>query len=83
MKKVILCLIVILMLFGCGGSSSDSNAETDVETESMELSNSYTLYEGDRIVKETSNSSISIIQTENSDSSEVILISGSAHIIRG
>jgi len=85
MKRIIISLAIVFMIFGCidiESSGVSELTESPANTEKMELNTLYVVGEGDRIKKASADSRIEIIQNAEENYSKVTLISGSATIIR-
>ncbi len=78
-QTTITTLGILLFLTGCGGGESFSNSTYEGV---MKPDTEYTLFPGDRIERESDNARIQITHAEQSEESTVILLSGSARIIR-
>jgi len=78
--KYLLSILTLLLFLGCGESTeSTSTAPTVVE---MQLNKSYSVYRGDRVNKTSSDAQISITKSIQGDTTTVLLLLGSAQIVR-
>jgi len=82
-KKYIIPAISILLLTACGGGGSSSDTDTGTGTSTTMVPNqSYTVYPGDRLFKNTPDTIVKITHTDGSETSTVELVAGEATIIR-
>ena len=88
MKQIFVFITTVMVLSGCGSYSSSSGSSgggggnppsSDIE---MVISESYTVYPGDAEVKTSDPTLIGITHTDFHEESTVVLIEGSATIIR-
>jgi len=87
MKQIFVFIMTVMVLSGCGSSSSSSRGgggsnpppSSDIE---MVISEPYTVYPGDAVVKTSDPTLIGITHTDFHEESTVVLIEGSATIIR-
>ncbi len=88
MKQIFILLTTAILLVGCGGGSSSSGGgggtpapppSSDID---MVMSEPYTVYPGDAVVKTSDPTLIRIAHTDFHEESTVVLIEGSATIIR-
>ena len=86
MKQIFVFIITVMVLSGCGSSSSGSSGggggnppSSDID---MVLSEPYTVYPGDAVIKTSDPTLIGIAHTDFNEESTVVLIEGSATIIR-
>lgn len=86
MKQILILITTAIVLVGCGGGGSGSTGggstpppSSDVD---MVISKVYTVYPGDKVIKTSDPTSIRIAHTDFHDESTVVLIEGSATIIR-
>ena len=88
MKQIFIFMTIAILLVGCsGGSSSSSDGggtstpppSSDVD---MVISEPYTVYPGDAVIKTSDPTLIGIAHTDFNEESTVVLIEGSATIIR-
>ena len=86
MKKIMIYLLPSLLLIGCGGGSSSSSGGGSTPPPSsnvdMVISQSYSVYPGNIILKDSDAAQVSIVHIEGHSESTVKLLSGSATIIR-
>ena len=84
MKNIVI-LASTLFLIGCGSSDSASQVAPLGTTNSNEVEmayeTTYSLKKGDKIVKTTDDAVVKITRKTQSDSSDVVLLQGSAKII--
>ncbi len=86
MKQIFVFIITVMVLSGCGSSSSSSSGggggnppSSDID---MVISEPYTVYPGDAVIKTSDPTLIGIAHTDFNEESTVVLIEGSATIIR-
>ena len=87
MKKTFIFITTVLVLSGCGstGSSSGSSGggnpppSSDIE---MIISEPYTVFPGDQLIKSVPEALVRISHIDGKDESTVVLLEGSAIIIR-
>ncbi len=84
MKQILIFMTTALLLVGCGsGSSSRSSSGTPPSSDiDMVISEPYTVYPGDAVIKTSDPTLIGIAHTDFHEESTVVLIEGSATIIR-
>lgn len=75
-------LLLILLLTGCGEATNKTNTTEETAAIEMEPNKSYSVYRGDQLVKTTDDTRISIARTVREDETIVVLLEGSAQIIR-
>ena len=89
MKQIFIFMTTAMLLVGCGstgGSSSNSGSSTAPEPEVpsdivMVISQPYTVFPGDKIVKTVPDALVQIMHTDGQDESTVVLLEGNATII--
>ena len=72
-------------MIGCGSGTSDTSSnptEEDLKDINMSIGQEYTVFPQNKVVKYSPNALIKISHAENSLESIVILLSGSATILR-
>ncbi len=84
MKQIFVFIITVMVLSGCGSSGSSGGGggnppSSDID---MVLSEPYTVYPGDAVIKTSDPTLIGIAHTDFHEESTVVLIEGSATIIR-
>jgi hypothetical protein len=85
MKQIFVSIMTVMVLSGCGSSSSSGGGgsnpppSSDIE---MVISKPYTVYPGDAVVKTSDPTLIEVAHTDFHEESTVVLIEGSATIIR-
>jgi len=81
--KYIYIVLVLLALQGCGGSN-ESSAQKEISTVTidMELNKSYTMYTGDKVIKTSEDTQVSIVKNAQDETSTLTLLKGSANILR-
>ena len=85
MKNLIMFLGIALLFAGCGssGSSSEGGESTPPPSNTnMQVGQSYTVYKGNSIIKDSEDTLITIIHVDGQNESTVTLDHGSATIIR-
>lgn len=78
-------LLPSLLLIGCGGGSNSSSGGGSTPPASnvdMVISQSYSVYPGNTIIKDSDAAQVSIVHVDGKSESSVTLLSGSATIIR-
>jgi hypothetical protein len=81
--KYIFTLITLLFFLGCDNTTEKAvTAAPSVTTIEMELNRSYIVYTGDRLEKTSDDAQISMTKTAQDDTTTVVLLQGSAQIIR-
>lgn len=89
MKQILIPVTMIMFLAGCGGggstgstaNGSDGNPNTFPRNVSMEISELYTVYPGDQVIKDGNNTLIKITHTDEHNESTIELVQGEATII--
>lgn len=79
MKKIILYTVSLFMIVACGGSDGGSNSTFSGQ---MVVSENYTVFSGDSVVKGSDNALIRIIHQDGEDKSTIELIEGNVTILR-
>ena len=88
MKHIFIFMTMAMLIVGCGGGSSSSSGgggtptpppSSDVD---MVISEPYTVYPGDLVSKTSDAAVLRIVHSDFHDESTVVLIEGSATIIR-
>lgn len=82
MQKIYTLLISTILLVGCGGGSDGGTSEPTDENVTMEINKAYTVYPGNKLIKNSSLAQINIAHTDGATTSTVTLTSGTATIIR-
>ena len=85
MNQIFIFLVAAVFLVGCGDTNTKprpSPTPPPSSNEDMILSESYTIYSGDQIVKASDPTSLRISHIDFQDQSTVTLLEGSATIIR-
>lgn len=90
MKKTLILILTSLLLAACGGSGSGGDTDNTPSTPppsslkdvNMQVGQPYTVYPGNRIIKNSSKSNVKIIHEDEKVFSTVFLIDGNASIIR-
>ena len=85
MKYIITAMIASLFLIGCGGGSSSNSSGGGTPPTSnvdMVIGQSYSVYTGNTIVKDTATAKVSIRHIDGQNESIVELLEGSATIVR-
>ncbi len=84
MKTIITLVLIALSLTACGssGSSNENSGPPPSSNVDMEVSQSYSVFPGDSIIKDTEDSQLEITHIDGEKKSTVTLLSGSATIIR-
>ena len=81
--KYLLTLLTLLLFIGCGETPEETAAPVPTVTIiEMEPNLSYTVYTGDRLEKTSDDAQISMTKTAQDDTTIVVLLEGSAQIIR-
>ena len=91
MTKILFPILTTLTLAGCGGEGSSSSSNTpdlpskvpgkNSGTVEMASSLAYTVYAGDKVIKNSDNTIIKITHTKLQPESYIELVQGSANII--
>lgn len=79
MKNIILVASSTLIFIACGGSDSGSNTTF---SGSMQISETYTLFPGDSVIKNSDPAIITITHKDGEEESNIVLIEGNVTIIR-
>lgn len=79
MKKNLIFITSIIFLTGCGGGSSSSEPNEDV---TMTVGQPYTVYPGNKIVKNDEETHVQVTHIDGKSESSVVLVEGNATIIR-
>ena len=86
MKNVILFMMTALFFVGCGGSNSSntggSGSTPPSSNVNMKVGQSYSVYMGNSIVKNTEDALLTIVHVDGENVSTVTLDQGSATIFR-
>ena len=80
--KYIFTLLTLLLFLGCGDATDETTPAPVVTIIEMEPNRSYTVYSGDRLEKTSDNAEVSITKTAQDDITTVVLLVGTAQIIR-
>ena len=81
--KYLFTLLTLLIFTGCGETEEQAVASAPTVTIiEMEPNKSYTVYTGDRLEKTSDDAQISMTKTAQDDRTIVVLLEGSAQIIR-
>ena len=82
--KYIFTLLTLLLFLGCSDTANETQQQEAVTTNviEMEQDRSYTVNKGDRLDRTSEPTEISIDRNIQDDTTTVILLSGSAQIIR-
>jgi len=81
--KYIYATLILILLAGCGNTSDTSVPLTqESSTLKMIIGQEYSVKKGDKLVKTSTDAKVSIVKNIQDDSSTVILLEGSANIIR-
>ena len=76
--KYIRASLLVVLLAGCGGTSNDE--ATDIGD--MQQNVSYSVYKGDELKKTSTDAKVSITKSLQGESTSVVLLEGTAQIIR-
>ena len=79
MKQIFIFIPIILVLIGCDSGSSSGDSSPDVE---MEFFQTYTVYSGNKVVKNADNTQVKIVHIDGQGTSTIELVEGNATIIR-
>jgi len=79
MTKILLLISALLVFIGCGGSDTGSNKTF---SGAMVVSQNYTVFPGDSVIKGSDNAVISVTHKEGKAESTIILIEGNVTIVR-
>jgi len=85
MYKIIIITAAVLMVSGCGGSSGDSDGSSynyPSGNTKMSPKTTYTVYPGDKIVKDSESAKVQVHHIDGQPGSTVTLLEGEATIIR-
>jgi uncharacterized lipoprotein YehR (DUF1307 family) len=84
MYKISILTIFTFLLLGCGESGDGENTTGESRTKdvTMEINKTYTVYPGNKLIKSSALTKISIKHKDGKLGSIVRLLSGSANIIR-
>ena len=86
MKQILFLATNAMLLLGCGGGSSSSTGSSTPEPPSsdivMIISQSYTVFPGDKVIKTVPEALIHIKHIDEQLESTVVLLEGNATIIR-
>ena len=84
MKKIFILAITTLSLVGCGGGSSSSSDSSSGPSGTIEMviSEAETIYPGNKVVKNSEDTLVQISHTDGVETSTIVLLQGSATIIR-
>lgn len=81
--QYLLMLLMLTLFLGCGDATKESAAPTSsVTIIAMVPDINYTVYKGDRLEKTTDSTQVSITKSVQDDTATVVLLEGSAQIIR-
>ncbi len=81
MKQIFVFITAVMVLSGCGSSGSSGGNKTSSDI-NMVILESYTVYPGDQLIKVDEGTFVSIEHVDGQDRSTVVLVEGSAKIIR-
>ena len=79
MKQILIFIPIMIVLVGCGGGSSSGGSSADVEMAPSEI---YTVYSGNKVVKNSDNTRVKIVHINGQSTSTIELVEGNATIIR-
>ena len=79
MKHIILYTASLFMIVACGESDGGSNSTFSGQ---MAVSQTYTVFSGDSVIKSSENALIRIVHQDGEDKSTVELIEGNVTILR-
>jgi len=79
--KTIILSIALLLFVGCSSDESTSVQQSPTVIE-MQPEQSYTVNRGDRLEKTSTDAEVSITTNIQDNTTEVVLVSGTAQIIR-
>ncbi len=84
MKNILYITIITILFTGCGSDSSNAGNEPIEETNdvNMTVGRSYNVFPNNKIIKRTQDALVKISHVDNARASSVILLSGSATILR-
>ena len=84
MKKMFVFTITALLLVGCGGGSSSDGSSSVGPSQDVELvvSEVEAVYPGNKVIKNSEDTLVQIQHTDGTDTSTIVLLQGSATIIR-
>ena len=82
--KTIILSIALLLFVGCSSDSTEESVQTQQSSNIIEMQQQerYTVAHGDRLEKTSEDAKVSITTNIQDNTTEVILISGTAQIIR-
>lgn len=81
MKKILIYTSLVILLVGCGGGSSSSASNSDYAGP-MKISETYTVYPGDSVIKDSSYPLIKVTHIDGATESTIELVEGNATIVR-
>ena len=79
MKQILIFITSMIFLVGCGGDSGSSTPTADVDMVTLET---YTVYPGNKVIKNTDDTLVQITHVDGQDTSTILLVEGNATIIR-
>jgi len=79
MKKITLLISTVFLFTACGGSNSGSNSTFEG---AMVVSQSYTVFPGDKVIKASDDAAISVTHKEGEAESSITLLQGEVSIVR-
>jgi len=84
MKQILLLSVMSILTIGCGsgGASTLNEPEEDTNDVNMTKGISYNVFSNNKLIKNSTNALVKISHKDNTSYSSVILLSGSATIIR-
>ena len=84
MKKMFTLTMTTLLLVGCGGGSSSDEDSSTGPSQDVELvvSEAETVYSGNKVIKNSEDTLVQINHTDGTETSTIVLLQGSATIIR-
>ena len=80
MKKILIFITTAILIAGCGSSGGSSSESTEDVT--MVISETYTVYPGNQVLKGSPDTLVQITHIDGQTESTIQLLEGNATIIR-
>lgn len=82
MRQILIFLPSMIFLIGCGGGGSSSPVSNSDYAGPMAISEVYTVFTGDSVIKDSASPLIKVIHIDGTTESNIELVEGNATIVR-